>query len=306
MRLNACDGAQGTRIDQLLSQVPPVKAYLPHKLQKAAERLEPLYKADGHMVSLQNLVNEDKEVQNLGDDEYYGEYTYGEAAESSVAMLQTGEGDQQQRYPWVISQRQAQKREKRLEKQQAAKHQDAVNLHSHDIPLRDTMDGAGVRERVQQELNQFEKTHPSKEQQQDASLQQRTTDRVSSLGDSEGADSHIQTRDSVIDCAATGEQQQQQKQVHTVDDTWKRETEGSQYKQKPVRDQYRQKRVRDLDDSMERDTMNKVRSLGEDGGDEGTICNPEAALTGMCTDRSTSCSCAQRLWPRPSFCNSAS
>jgi len=240
---------EGTRIDQLLSQVAPVKAYLPHKLQKAAERLEPQYKADGHMVSLENLVNEDKEVQNLGDDEYYGEYTYGEAAESSVAMLQMGEGDQQRRYPWVISQRQAQKREKRLEKQQAAKHRDAINLHSHDIPLKDTMDGAGVRERVQQELRQFEKTHPSKEQQQGASLQQRTTDRVSSLGDSEG-------------------EQQQQKQVHTVDDTWKRETEGSQYKQKPVRDQYRQKRVRDLDDSMERDTMTKVRSLGEDGGDE--------------------------------------
>merc|ERR1712028_12283 len=148
---------EGTRIDQLLSQVAPVKAYLPHKLQKAAERLEPQYKADGHMVSLENLVNEDKEVQNLGDDEYYGEYTYGEAAESSVAMLQMGEGDQQRRYPWVISQR--------------------------------------------------------KEQQQGASLQQRTTDRVSSLGDSEGE-----------------QQQQEQKQVHTVDDTWKRETEGSQYK----------------------------------------------------------------------------
>jgi len=253
---------EGTRIEQLLSQILPAKSYLPHKLQKAAERLEPQYKADGHMVSLQNLLNEDTEVQNLGEDEYYGEYTYGEAADSSVAMLQMGEGDQQQRYPWVISQREAQKREKRLEKQQAAKHQDAVKLHSHDIPLRDSMDGTGVRERVQRELKEFEQTHSSK----GASLQQHTTDRVSSLGDSESADSHIQSRDSATDRAAA--RAPQRKQVHQVDDTWKRETEGGQYKQKQVHDQYKQKRVRDFDDSIERDTMNKVRSLGEDAGDQ--------------------------------------
>jgi len=191
------------KIERLLSEIPPTKAYLPAGLQKSAKMVEPRYQVGGHAVSLESLVDDNQELQNLGEDNYYGESSYGETAErGSVELLQMGEGHQQQRYPWVISQDEAQKREKKLVRQKAAQHRDDTKLKGHEVPLKDTLNGVGVRQRVQEELKRFQASHK----------QEAQADRSDDLGDTRGF------------AASEEKAQVQKKEVHDFDDSVERKT----------------------------------------------------------------------------------
>eukprot|EP00656_Telonema_subtile_P014718 TRINITY_DN175_c0_g1_i1.p1 TRINITY_DN175_c0_g1~~TRINITY_DN175_c0_g1_i1.p1 ORF type:complete len:1026 (-),score=436.95 TRINITY_DN175_c0_g1_i1:152-3229(-) len=162
-------------------------------------------RAAGHSVPMESLMGEASELQSLGDDNYYGEYTYKRESkeDSALAMLQVSEG--RDSYPWLISQEEAQKRARSLSKQKKEASALKEKLHQHDVPLKDTMSGPGISQRVSQEMEQFEAAHPAPKHQSDVRSHESAVDRAEDatmqqareLGDDDdGDDEMAQSHDS--------------------------------------------------------------------------------------------------------------
>eukprot|EP00658_Telonema_sp_P-2_P078440 TRINITY_DN7346_c0_g1_i9.p1 TRINITY_DN7346_c0_g1~~TRINITY_DN7346_c0_g1_i9.p1 ORF type:complete len:954 (+),score=292.40 TRINITY_DN7346_c0_g1_i9:233-3094(+) len=173
-------------VSQQLAKVPPFESFLPAALRPDAELLNPAVDVAGTKLSVRMLQDDRRDLSDPMQRDYYSEYSYHRRdpdAERLVA-LQTGEAG----YPWVISQKEAQRRSARLSKQHRRDKIDKAKLESHSVPLKDTMHGRGVRERVEREVAEWDKTHPnarsSRSRSSDENRAEETTmRRLRELGD---------------------------------------------------------------------------------------------------------------------------